>query len=161
MHGLAHPVTGLDHAAAMVAVGLWAAQRGGRSVLVVPLSFMAAMAAGALMGAYGIALPFVEAGIAASVLVLGLLITAAVRLPPAASGTLVGLFALLHGHAHGSELPGMMSGLAYGLGFVLSTGLLHLCGIGIGLTAQKVAGPRLVRCAGSATAAIGIWLCLV
>jgi urease accessory protein len=158
MLGLAHPVTGLDHIAAMVAVGLWAAQRGGRGVWIVPLSFVMAMSVGGAIGATGISIPFVEPGIGASVLVLGLLIAAAVRMPLMASSVLVGLFAVFHGHAHGSEMPVMASGLAYGIGFMLSTALLHGCGIGLGLLSQRLASAHLVRYAGGATAAFGIYL---
>jgi urease accessory protein len=161
VHGLAHPVGGLDHIAAMVAVGLWAAQRGGRAIWVVPLSFVTVMSIGGLMGTLGISVPFVGPGIIASVLVLGLLIAAAVRLPLAASSVLVGLFAVFHGHAHGTEMPETVTGLAYGIGFVLATGLLHGCGIGLGLSAQRLAGPRLVRFAGGATVILGIFLCFV
>ena len=158
LNGLAHPVFGFDHVAAMVAVGLWAAQRGGRAVWVVPLSFMTAMSAGGAIGAAGIPIPFVEPGIAASVLVLGLLIAAAVQLPLLTSSVLVGLFAVFHGHAHGAEMPETVSGLAYGIGFVLATGLLHGCGIGLGLLARRWARPFLVRLAGGATVAFGVYL---
>ncbi len=158
MHGLAHPVTGLDHIAAMFAVGLWAAQRGGRAVCVVPFSFVAAMSIGGLIGAAGVSIPFVEPGIVASVLVLGLLIAAAVRLPLVVSSLLVGLFALLHGHAHGAEMPETVSGPAYGMGFVLATGLLHGLGIGLGRLARRLGKPHLVRYAGAATVAFGAYL---
>lgn len=158
-HGLLHPITGLDHIAAMVAVGLWAAQHGGRAIWIVPLSFVAVMSAGSLIGTVGISIPFVETGIVASVLVLGLLIVLAVRLPLAASTLLVGLFALFHGHAHGAEIPEAVSGLAYGIGFVLATGLLHCCGIWLGLLAQKSAVPHLIRYAGGAAVALGVYLC--
>src|SRR5438552_13637461 len=103
LRGFSHPLTGLDHIVAMVAVGLWAAQRGGRSIWLVPVTFVIVMALGGVLGAAGIALPWVERGIIASVLVLGVLIAAAVRLPLAAATLLVGLFALFHGHAHGAE----------------------------------------------------------
>ena len=160
LHGLAHPVTGLDHIAAMVAVGLWAAQRGGRAVWVVPVTFVTIMSVGGLLGAAGVPVSFVEPGIIASVLVLGVLIAAAVRLPLVASSLLVGLFAIFHGHAHGVEMPESVSGLAYGVGFVLATGLLHGLGIGLGLLAQKLASPRAIRNAGGAITAIGVYLCV-
>lgn len=160
VHGLAHPLTGLDHFAAMVAVGLWAAQCGGRAVWVVPVTFVTLMSAGGLLGAAGFPLPFVEPGIMASVLVLGLLIAAAIRLPLTASSLLVGLFALFHGHAHGAEMPETVAGAAYGMGFVLATGLLHCSGIGVGLLAQKLARPRVIRYAGGAITALGIYLCI-
>jgi urease accessory protein len=158
MHGLSHPLAGFDHIAAMVAVGLWAAQRGARSLWVVPLSFVIAMSVGGVIGATGISIPFVESGIGASVLVLGLLIAASVRIPLMASSLLVGLFAVFHGHAHGAELPETVSGLTYGIGFVLSTCLLHGCGIGLGFLAQRLTSPQLVRYAGGVTAAFGAYL---
>jgi urease accessory protein len=158
MNGLAHPVTGLDHILAMVAVGLWAAQRGGRAIWLVPLAFVTVMAVGGLLGMMAISIPFVEQGIVASVLVLGLLIAAAVRLPLVASMILVGLFALFHGHAHGAEMPDTASGVAYGLGFIVATAGLHGVGIGLGLAAQRLSNERLVRYAGVATALCGFYL---
>jgi urease accessory protein len=157
-HGFAHPLTGLDHIAAMVTVGLWAAQRGGRALWVVSLSFVGVMSISGLLGTLGVSVPFVEPGIVASVFVLGVLVAAAVRLPLVASSLIVGLFAIFHGHAHGAEMPETVSGLAYGIGFVLATGLLHGCGIGLGLLAGKLGSPRLVRYAGGATAALGVYL---
>ncbi len=131
-NGLFHPLTGLDHICAMIAVGLWAAQRGGRALWLVPLTFVSVMAFGGALGMSGIALPFVETGIVASVLILGVLIAAAVRLPLMASAAMVGLFALFHGFAHGAEMPDTASGLVYGIGFIAATAILHLCGIGLG-----------------------------
>ena len=156
--GFAHPLTGLDHLAAMVAVGLWAAQRGGRALWAVPMSFVAVMAFGGFLGTAGLAIPFVAPAIVASVLVLGVLVAAAVRLPLVASSLLVGLCALFHGHAHGAEMPATVAGLAYGTGFLLATGLLHGAGIGLGLVAQHAGGARWIRWAGGATAALGIYL---
>lgn len=158
-YGLAHPVSGLDHFVAMVAVGLWASQRGGRAIWAVPLSFVAVMAAACLAGKAGVPVPFIEQGIAASVLVLGMLIVAAIRLPVGASVLLVALFALFHGHAHGSEMPATVSGFAYGAGFMLSTALLHLLGIGLGTTVQRMISHRATRYAGGAVAAVGMYLC--
>jgi urease accessory protein len=158
IHGLAHPITGFDHIAAMVAVGLWAAQRSDRSVWAVPLSFVMAMSVGSAIGVADVSIPFVEPGIGASVLVLGLLIAAAVRMPLIASSFLVGLFAVFHGHAHGAEMPETVSGLTYGIGFVLSTCFLHGCGIGLGLLVQRFACAHLVRYAGGVTAVFGIYL---
>jgi urease accessory protein len=158
-NGLVHPITGLDHICAMVAVGLWAAQRGGRALWLVPSVFVSVMALGGVLGMAAVSIPFVEPGIVASVLVLGVLIAAAVRLPLAASALMVGVFALFHGYAHGTEMPGSASGLAYGLGFVAATASLHLSGIGLGLLAQQFGSARLVRCAGGAIAACGVYLC--
>ena len=156
--GFAHPLTGLDHLAAMVAVGLWAAQRGGRALWAVPMSFVSVMAFGGLLGTAGLSMPFVAPAIVASVLVLGVLVAAAVRLPVLASSLLVGLCALFHGHAHGADMPVTVAGLSYGAGVLLATGLLHGAGLGFGLLAQQVGRARWIRWAGSATAALAIYL---
>ena len=160
VHGLLHPVSGIDHIAAMAAVGLWAAQRGGRALWAVPLSFVTAMTAGSIAGAAGWAVPFVEPAIGASVLILGILIAAAARMSLSASCIVVGLCAVFHGHAHGTEIPGELSGLSYGAGFILSTLLLHAGGLIAGYTAQRYALHRLIRYAGITTTAAGICLCL-
>jgi urease accessory protein len=158
LSGFAHPLTGLDHLAAMVAVGLWAAQRGGRARWAVPMSFVSVMAVGGLLGTAGLSMPLVAPAIVASVLVLGVLVAGAVRLPLVASSFLVGLCALFHGHAHGAEMPETVAGLAYGTGFLLATGLLHGAGIGLSLLAQQVGAARWIRWAGGATAALGVYL---
>jgi len=132
-HGFGHPFSGLDHILAMVAVGLFAANLGGRALWLVPLSFVAMMAVGGALGVAGIDMPFFEIGIAASVIVLGLAVALQWNLPVAGAMALVGFFALFHGHAHGAEMPVDASGLAYGVGFVLATAILHLIGIGLGL----------------------------
>jgi len=153
--GFGHPLGGLDHVLAMVAVGLWAAQLGGRALWWVPLTFVLAMAVG---GFLGISLPMVEMGIAGSVLVLGVLVALASRLPLAASMALVGVFALFHGYAHGAEMAAESSALWYSLGFMLATALLHGAGIGVGLTARSGMTARLVRLGGAAIAASGALL---
>ena len=132
-HGFSHPFSGLDHILAMVAVGLFAANLGGRALWLVPLSFVAMMVVGGALGVAGIGLPLVEIGIAASVIVLGLAVALQWNLPVAGAMALVGFFALFHGHAHGAEMPVDASGLAYGVGFVFATAILHLIGIGLGL----------------------------
>ena len=142
----------------MIAVGLWAAQRGGRALWAVPLTFVSMMTLGAVLGMGGITIPFAEQGIAASVLILGILIAAALRLPLIASMSIVSLFALFHGYAHGAEMPASSSGLSYGLGFVTTTAMLHLIGIGAGLAAKKLATEKTVRYAGGAIAACGLYL---
>src|SRR5664280_3177664 len=157
-NGLMHPVSGLDHICAMIAVGLWAAQRGGRAIWIVPLTFVSVMALGGLLGMNGVRVPLAEQGIAASVLVLGLLIAAAVRLPLAARVLVVGVFAVFHGYAHGAEMPSTASGLTYGLGFLVATASLHLCGISTGLLTQRWDSTRLVRHAGVIIAAFGLYL---
>jgi urease accessory protein len=158
--GLVHPITGLDHLAAMIGVGLWAAQRGGRAMWLVPLAFVLVMSLGGALGMAGIAIPLVEPGIVASLLVIGVLVAAAVRLPLVASVLVVGLFALFHGHAHGAEMPETAAGLAYGAGFIVSTALLHLVGVGLGVAAGRYGTPRMVRYAGGAIALLGVYLCV-
>lgn len=155
LHGLQHPLTGLDHLCAMIAVGIWAAQRGGRALWIVPLTFVSVMALGGALGMSGISLPFVEQGIVLSVIVLGVLIAAAVRLPLALSMTIVGLFALVHGHAHGADIPATASGLAYALGFIAATVALHTAGITFGLATQRSTSSQLTRLAGAAIALCG------
>ncbi|MEI7842449.1 MAG: HupE/UreJ family protein [Gallionellaceae bacterium] len=131
-HGAFHPFMGLDHLLAMVAVGLWATQLGGKAVWFVPLTFVSVMALGGLLGMAGIPLPFVELGILSSLLIFGLLIATAARLPLIASSGLVALFAVFHGFAHGAEMPQNASGLNYAMGFILATVTLHIVGIVVG-----------------------------
>jgi urease accessory protein len=157
-HGFFHPLTGLDHLCAMIAVGLWAAQLGGRALWTVPLTFISVMAVGGAMGVAGVPMPFVEQGIAASVLILGLLIAAAINLPVTASAPIVGIFALFHGHAHGAEMPVSASGLSYGIGFILATAMLHAVGIGFGIGVQRISTARIVRFAGAAITACGVYI---
>ena len=158
-NGLMHPLTGLDHILTMIAVGIWAAQRGGRALWSVPLAFISVMTIGGIFGMAGIGhIPFIEQGIAASVLVLGIFIATAARLPLSASISIVGLFAFFHGFAHGAEMPATASGLFYGIGFILATAGLHLCGIGLGITAQRFSSQKMVRYAGGAIAACGVVL---
>jgi urease accessory protein len=158
VQGFAHPFGGIDHLLAMVAVGLWAAQRGGRALWAVPASFVVMMALGGIAGALGLTLPLIELGIAVSLVVLGVAVTFAIRLPVAASALLVGLFALFHGHAHGSELPETASALAYGIGFVAATASLHGIGVATGLLLKRDAGRILVRLGGAGIAATGLLL---
>lgn len=158
--GFLHPLSGIDHLCAMIAVGLWAAQQGKRAVWTAPLAFMSMMGLGGALGMAGFPLPFVEQGIAASVLVLGVLIAAAASLPPTAGVPLVAAFAVFHGHAHGAQTPAAASGLAYGAGFVAATALLHACGIALGLSLKKLDKPRVLRLAGAAIAAFGFLLIL-
>ena len=133
--GFMHPLGGLDHIIAMVAVGLLAARLGGRALWLVPASFITAMALAGLAGSAGMGLPYVETGIAVSVVVLGAIVALRVAMPIAAAMGLVAFFAIFHGYAHGIEMPETASGLAYGAGFVAATVLLHGIGIGLGLTA--------------------------
>jgi urease accessory protein len=158
LHGLEHPLTGLDHICAMVAVGIWATQRGGRAIWLVPLSFVIVMAVGGALGMAGVSLPFVEPGIVLSLIVLGLLVATAVRLPLIASVLVVGLFALAHGNAHGTDVQAVASGFAYAVGFIVATAVLHLTGISFGLLSQRVSTSQAVRLAGVVIAASGVYL---
>ncbi|WP_310482359.1 HupE/UreJ family protein [Chamaesiphon sp. VAR_48_metabat_403] len=132
-HGLEHPIDGLDHILAMLAVGLWAAQMGGKALWLVPCAFITAMIGSSVLGHFGLPLPGIEQGIVASDFILGMLLLFAVRLPLALSAGIVGVLAIFHGYAHGAEMPETGSGLAYGFGFIISTTLLHVAGIAIGL----------------------------
>jgi urease accessory protein len=150
--GLAHPLGGLDHLAAMLAVGAWAGVLGGRARLGLPLGFLGAMAAGGLLGMAGAALPLVEAGILASIIVLGALIACWATLPMAAAVPLVALFGLLHGHAHGTEMAG--GALGYALGVLAATASLHAAGLLLTLRSGATAPRQALRMAGATSAAI-------
>jgi len=150
--GVSHPLTGLDHLLAMLSVGLWASQKGGRALWLWPLAFMAAMVAGGVLGMSGLALPFVEPAIAASLLVLGAAIAATLTLPVAAGAAIIALFGLFHGNAHGLEAPGSGAAL-YALGFLLATVALHGLGVALGLSVRQGRGTILVR-AGAALIAV-------
>lgn len=156
--GAAHPLLGFDHLLAMLAVGLWAGQSGGRSCWIVPAAFVSTMVAGAGLGMAGVALPMVEAGIAASVLVLGLLILTARRLPLAGGVALVGAFALFHGHAHGTELPAAADIAAYAAGFVAVTAALHILGLALGTALRRDWATRAV---GAGITAAGLALSVI
>jgi urease accessory protein len=161
--GVTHPLFGLDHIVVMVAVGLWAATIGGRAIWVVPSAFVGTMAFGYGLAIGGIPLPLVEPVILASVVALGLLIAAAVRLPVGLGAMLVGAFALFHGFAHGTEV-GTAAALTFGLGFAVATAVLHAAGIGLGLALgsgvgiSKPAAAVLARVLGGIAAAIGLVL---
>jgi urease accessory protein len=154
--GLAHPFMGLDHLLAMIAVGIWAAQTGGSAVWRLPLSFIVMMAVAALISASGFSLPTLEPLIAGSVVLLGLMVVFAIRLPINLSMLLVGLFAVFHGYAHGLEVPQASSASLYGSGFVLATALLHLIGIGLGKVAYRK--HLLSRLTGSIITLAGLYL---
>jgi urease accessory protein len=156
-HGFAHPLGGLDHVLAMVAVGLYAALLGGRALWLLPAAFIAMMAFGGVLGAAGFALPYTEIGIALSVVVLGLAIALRINLPTLAAMALAGLFAVFHGHAHGAEMPDA-SGYTYAAGFMLTTALLHCAGIALGLAAGRLGGLRIAQAAGGAMAIAGVAL---
>jgi len=158
LHGLDHPIGGLDHILAMVAVGLWAAQLGGQAIWSIPLTFVGVMAVGGALGISGVTLPFVEQGIIASDLILGGLVLMATRLPLAASISIVGILAIFHGYAHGAEMPKDISGLEYAAGFMLATIGLHLVGMTAGTLAQKFFNERLIRYAGGGIIVGGLYV---
>ena len=136
-HGVIHPLSGLDHIIAMVAVGLYAANLGGRNLWLLPSAFIATMIFGGILGYSGVPLPLVEGGIGLSVVAMSLAVAAGVNLPTVAAVALVSLFALFHGHAHGSEGAALSSFLPYAAGFVIATASLHLAGIGLGLGLER------------------------
>jgi len=154
--GLLHPLLGLDHLVAMVAVGLWGAFLGAPAAWLLPVLFPLVMACGGLLGIAQVPIPAVEAGIAVSGIVLGLMVAAAARPPLAVAGAVVAAFAVFHGHAHGTELPASANALAYSVGFVVSTGLLHVAGIGLGLLVRWPAGRWAVRGLGGLIALVGL-----
>ncbi len=157
IHGFLHPLGGLDHILAMVAVGLFAAQLGGRALWLVPASFVAAMALAGVAGVSGLGLPYVEAGIALSIIVLGAAVALQATMPVAAAMGLVAFFAVFHGYAHGAEMPETMSALGYGAGFVLATAALHAAGVGLGVLIgrSEVVSRRLIQVGGGAAALAG------
>ena len=155
--GMLHPLAGLDHMLAMVSVGLWGAFLGRPLIYALPMLFPAVMALGGALGMAGLGFPPVELGIAVSVVTLGVMILFAVRAPVLAACTIVGIFALFHGYAHGAELPSAADPVGYSAGFVLSTGLLHLLGITAGLLRSTPAGTVALRAAGGAIALTGAW----
>jgi urease accessory protein len=155
--GLAHPVSGLDHVLAMVAVGLWGAQLGAPAIWVLPVTFPIVMALGGFLGLLGVPLPGAEVGIAASAILLGAAVMTERRLPLYAAAALVGFFAVFHGHAHGTELPPGQSVLLYSLGFVVATGCLHAVGIALGAMHRWPAGRIVLRMAGGGVGLAGVF----
>jgi urease accessory protein len=156
LSGMAHPISGLDHVVAMVAVGLWGAFLGAPAIWLLPIVFPVVMALGGVLGILGVAVPSVEVGIALSAVVLGLCVALALRPPLWIAAVIVGAFAIFHGHAHGTELPGSANAVAYAVGFVIATGLLHMAGIAFGLLVRWDAGRLAVRAGGGLIALAGI-----
>jgi len=156
LSGFKHPIMGWDHLVAMVAVGLWGAILLRPAIWVLPITFPMVMALGAVLGILGVPMPFVEPGIALSGLVLGLVIALAWKAPIWAAMGLVSIFAIFHGHAHGTELPEAANPLTYAIGFVLGTGLLHLAGIGLGFADKLPKGVYLIRAIGGIIAICGL-----
>jgi urease accessory protein len=161
VHGFMHPVGGLDHVLAMVTVGLFAYQLGGRSRWLVPASFVGVMAIGGLLGMAGVTLPFVETGIALSVVVLGAIVALRLHAPVAIAMGVVGLFAVFHGYAHGAEMPAGASGASYATGFMIATALLHVSGLAAGALIGRIAATRgrlAYQLSGGAVALAGLAL---
>lgn len=154
--GFLHPIFGWDHVVAMVAVGLWGAFLGRPAIWVLPVIFPLVMAFGGVLGVFGIPIPAVETGIATSAIVLGAMVAFALRPPIWVAAIIVGAFAIFHGHAHGTELPNAANPLAYSIGFVLSTGLLHLSGIAFGLLVRWPIGKLAVQASGGLIALAGV-----
>ncbi|HXJ34089.1 MAG TPA: HupE/UreJ family protein [Candidatus Eisenbacteria bacterium] len=155
--GFRHPISGWDHVLAMVAVGLWGAQLGAPAIWVLPVAFPLVMAMGGMLALIGVPLPGIEVGIAASAVLLGAAVMFEVRPPLVVAASLVGVFAVFHGHAHGTELPAGQSALLYSMGFVMATGSLHALGIGIGTVHRWTWGRTLLRAAGAVVATGGIF----
>ncbi|MEO0958380.1 MAG: HupE/UreJ family protein [Pseudomonadota bacterium] len=154
--GFVHPMVGWDHVVAMVAVGLWGAFLGAPAIWSLPVVFPLVMAFGAVLGIVGVPVPAVEIGIAASAVVLGLLILFKARLPLVAASLIVGAFAIFHGYAHGTELPAAANPAAYAVGFVIATGLLHLAGIAFGLLIRQPRGVYAVQAGGGVISLVGV-----
>lgn len=155
--GLMHPISGLDHVLAMIAVGLWGAQLGNPAIWLLPVTFPMVMAFGGMLGLMGLPIPGVEIGIAVSALLLGMAVLTEFRPSMVLAAVLVGFFAIFHGHAHGTELPAGQSGLLYSMGFVAATGSLHAVGIAIGLMHRWPWGRVALRIAGACVAVSGIF----
>ncbi|MES2665547.1 MAG: HupE/UreJ family protein [Pseudomonadota bacterium] len=153
--GLLHPISGPDHVVAMIAVGLWGAILGAPALWQLPVAFPLVMALAGALAVMGVPLPGVEAGIGLSGVVLGLMVLFALRPPIWVAAGIVSVFAVFHGHAHGSELPATANPLAYAVGFVVTTGLLHLAGIAIGMLVKWPAGRVVVRASGAVIALAG------
>lgn len=159
VQGFAHPLGGLDHLLAMVTVGLLAWQLGGRALWLAPASFVLAMAAGGAFGMAGLAVPFVEVGIAVSVIVLGAMVALGTKAPLPIAMALAALFAVFHGHAHGSEMPLDAGSIAYGAGFLLASALLIAAGLALGAAIGRIGdtyGRTVYRLGGSLVALVGV-----
>jgi len=160
-HGFQHPISGLDHILAMVMVGVFAVQLGRRALWLVPSTFVLVMAVGGALGAMGVAVPFVETGIALSVVVLGAVVALGIKAPSAIAMGIVGLFAIFHGHAHGAEMPEDAGGFAYATGFMIATALLHVVGIAIGFLVGRGSerrGQIVTQATGGLAALAGVGL---
>ena len=155
--GAEHPVSGLDHVLAMIAVGLWGAQLGAPAMWLLPVTFPMVMAFGGMLGLMGVRLPGVELGIALSAIALGFAVLIEARPKLWVAATLVGIFAIFHGHAHGTELPQGANGIVYSIGFVIATGCLHATGIAMGLIHRWPAGRVVLRVVGAGVLGAGLY----
>lgn len=158
-YGFLHPLAGIDHILAMIAVGVFACQIGGRALWLVPLTFVLFMVVGGALGVAGISVPYVELSIALSAVLLGAAIAAGIAAPLVVAMAVIGVFAVFHGHAHGAEMPGSANAFGYALGFVISTALLHLAGIGMGILMGRAGErrePALIRVAGGLMTVAGL-----
>jgi urease accessory protein len=154
--GFTHPIFGPDHVIAMVAVGLWGAFLGPPAIWLLPVVFPLVMALAGAYGVLGLPLHGVETGIALSAIMLGAMVAGAVRPPLWVAALLVGAFAIFHGYAHGVELPVGADAIAFSMGFVIATGMLHLSGIAFGGLSHWPAGRIAVRVVGAVIAVIGL-----
>jgi urease accessory protein len=154
--GFTHPIFGPDHVIAMVAVGLWGAFLGAPAIWLLPVVFPLVMAVGGAVGVVGVPLPGVETGIAVSAIMLGGMVAFAAKPPLWIAAVLVGAFAIFHGHAHGAELPIGADAVAFSMGFVVATGMLHLAGIAFGGLSHWPAGRVAVRGAGGVISLLGL-----
>lgn len=157
LSGFLHPLSGLDHMVAMVSVGLWGAMLGAPAIWVLPIAFPLVMALGGVLGVLGVPVPPPELMIALSAVVLGLAVACAARAPLWVAGIIVASFAIFHGYAHGQELPESSNALAYGVGFVVATGLLHAVGISAGLLTRYRSGAFAIRLVGAGVAVLGVF----
>lgn len=157
LQGFEHPLSGADHLLAMFSVGLWGAQMGGRNVWTLPITFPLVMVLGGILGIAGVPLPAIETGIALSIIVLGTAIAFVWRPPEWLALSIIGIFAICHGYAHGAELPLAADPADFAIGFVLATGLIHLAGIAVGLGVQRKLGNRMIRIPGGLIAMGGLY----
>jgi len=155
--GVEHPIFGLDHVVAMVAVGIWGAQLGAPAIWVLPVTFPLVMAFGGVLGGLGVPIPGIEVGIALSAIGLGCMVAFAARPPLQIAAILVGLFAIFHGYAHGAELPQSANAISYAMGFVIATGCLHALGILMGVANRWRGGAVALRGGGGLIAACGVY----
>lgn len=158
--GFMHPMGGLDHLLAMIAVGLWAASMGGKALWAVPAAFVGTMILGAAFGMAGLQVPFVEQGIVMSVILMGALLVGSARFSVSTCAAIAAVFALFHGAAHGMEMPLSAHGVEYALGFAGATALLHIVGMGLGKTLARIQAPIVTRIAGGAIAAAGVMMAI-